>query len=92
MPLELLWSKIMLGFLDAQGDGHGIHETKGNRTIEACVMAAPGGMFKGYIRVTTKRGNRTIQQTIGRGCGRPMPTANEALELAEAEAKRVIAS
>ncbi len=49
------------------------------------------GMFKGYIRVTTKRGNHTIGQTIGRGCGRPMLTAEAALELAEAEVRRVIA-
>jgi hypothetical protein len=66
-------------------------ETKGNKTVEACVMPAPGGMFKGYIRVTMKRGNHVIGQTIGRGCGRPMPTAEAALELAESEARRVIA-
>jgi hypothetical protein len=66
-------------------------ETKDNKTVEACVMPAPGGMFKGYIRITTKRGNHTIQQTIGRGCGRPVSTAEAAMELAEAEAKRVIA-
>jgi hypothetical protein len=66
-------------------------ENKGNKTVEACVMPAPGGMFKGYIRVTTKRDNQIIGQTIGRGCGRPMPTAEAAMELAEAEAKRVIA-
>jgi hypothetical protein len=66
-------------------------ETKGNKTVEACVMPAPGGMFKGFIRVTTKRDNKIIGQAIGRGCGRPMPTAEVAMELAEAEAKRVIA-
>lgn len=66
-------------------------ETKGNKTVEACVMPAPGGMFKGYIRVTTKRGNQMVGKTIGRGCGRPVQTAEAALELAEAEAKRVIA-
>ena len=54
-------------------------------------MPAPGGMFKGYIRVTTKRGNHVIGQTIGRGFGRPVPTAEAALELAESEARRVIA-
>lgn len=66
-------------------------ETRGNKTVEAFVTPAPGGMFKGYIRITTKRGDHTIQQTIGRGCGRPVPTAEAAMELAEAEAKRVIA-
>ncbi|KLU20360.1 hypothetical protein EOS_41600 [Caballeronia mineralivorans PML1(12)] len=66
-------------------------ETKGDRTIEACVMSAPGGMFKGYIRVTTKRGNQIVGQTIGRGCGRPVPTEKAALDLAEAEARRVLA-
>jgi hypothetical protein len=66
-------------------------ETKGNRTVEACVMPAPGDMFKGYIRITTNRTNQIIQQTIGRGCGRPVPTAEAAMELAVAEAKRVIA-
>jgi hypothetical protein len=49
-------------------------ETKDNKTVEACVMPAPGGMFKGYIRVTTKRGSHTIERTIGRGCGRPVKT------------------
>jgi hypothetical protein len=66
-------------------------ETKGNKTVEACVMPAPGGMFKGYIRVTTKRGNHTIERTIGRGCGRPVKTEEEALELTEREARRVLA-
>ncbi len=65
-------------------------ETRRNQTVEACVMPAPGGMFKGYIRLTTKHGDHTIQQTIGRGCGRPMPTAKLAIVLAEAVAKRVI--
>lgn len=40
-------------------------ETKGNKTVEACVMPAPGDMFKGYLRVTTKRGNQLIGKTIG---------------------------
>jgi hypothetical protein len=66
-------------------------ETKGDKTVEACVLPAPGGMFKGYVRVIEKRGEHIIGKTIGRGCGRPMPTAEAALELAEAEAKRVIA-
>lgn len=61
-------------------------ETKGNLTVEACVMPAPGGMFKGYIRVTMKRGNQITGQTIGRGCGRPVATREEA----EAEARRRI--
>ncbi|UJH72579.1 hypothetical protein L0U95_12300 [Burkholderia cenocepacia] len=65
-------------------------ETKGNLTVEACVMPAPGGMFKGYIRVTTKRGNQITGQTIGRGCGRPVATREEAEALAEAEARRRI--
>ncbi|MBR8042465.1 hypothetical protein KDW40_27535 [Burkholderia cenocepacia] len=63
-------------------------QTKDNVTIEACVMPAPGGMFKGYIRVTTKRGSQIIGQTIGRGCGRPVATREEAGALAEAEARR----
>jgi hypothetical protein len=66
-------------------------ETKGNRTVEACVMPAPGGMFKGCIRVTTQRGDHTIERTIGRGCGRPVKSEQEALDLAEPEARRVLA-
>lgn len=65
-------------------------ETKGNKTVEACVMPAPGGMFKGYIRVQTTKHGSIVGQTTGRGCGRPMPTESEALALAEAEAKRVL--
>jgi hypothetical protein len=65
-------------------------ETKGNKTVEACVMPAPGGMFKGYIRVVTQHGSESIGQTIGRGCGRPVKTEQAALELAETEARRVI--
>jgi hypothetical protein len=65
-------------------------ETKGNKTVEACVMPAPGGMFKGYIRVVTQHGNESIGQTIGRRCGRPVKTEQAALELAEVEARRVI--
>jgi hypothetical protein len=65
-------------------------ETKGNRTVEACVKPAPGGMFKGYIRVVTDRGNVSVGKTIGRGCGRPVKTEQAALELAETEARRVI--
>ncbi|CAN7784480.1 hypothetical protein LJR034_008518 [Caballeronia sp. LjRoot34] len=66
-------------------------ETKGNKTVEVCVMPAPGGMFKGYIRITSKRGSHTIERTIGRGCGRPVNTEQEALELAKPEARRVLA-
>jgi hypothetical protein len=66
-------------------------ETKGDKTVEACVMPAPGGMFKGYIRVTTKRGDVSVGQTIGRGCGRPVKTEQAAFDLAEAEARRILA-
>jgi hypothetical protein len=66
-------------------------ETKGNKTVEALVTPAPGGMFKGYIRVTTERNGQVIGETTGRGCGRPMPTAEAAMAFAEAEAKRVLA-
>jgi len=66
-------------------------ETKGDKTVEACVMPAPGAMFKGYIRVTTTWRNHTINKTIGRGCGRPVNTEAAALEFAEAEARRVLA-
>ena len=65
-------------------------ETKGNKTVEALVMPAPGAMFKGYIRVVTEHVNGSIGQTIGRGCGRPVKPAQAALELAEIEARRVI--
>jgi hypothetical protein len=52
-------------------------------------MPAPGGMFKGYIRVTAKRGSHTIERSTGRGCGRAVKTEQEALELSEPEARRV---
>lgn len=64
--------------------------TKGAVTIEAFVTSAPGGMFKGYIRVTTQKAGYTLQQTTGRNCGRPVSTADAALALAEAEAKRCL--
>jgi hypothetical protein len=64
-------------------------ETRRCKTVEARVMPVRGGMFKGYVRLTTKRGDHTIQQ-IGRGCGRPMPTAATAPVLAQALAKPVI--
>jgi hypothetical protein len=65
-------------------------QTKGNVTVEACVFPAPGGMFKGALRVTTARHGRQLQQVTGRGCGRPMPVSAQALELAETEAHRRI--
>jgi hypothetical protein len=66
-------------------------ETKGDKTVEACVMPAPGGMFKGYIRITRRRGSQIICQSTGRGCGRPMPSSEAAMELAASEARRVLA-
>lgn len=66
-------------------------ETKGDRTVEACVLAAPGRMFKGYIRVSIKRGQNWLIQTTGKGCGRPVSTFDAAMELATAEARRVLA-
>ncbi|WP_454825346.1 hypothetical protein [Paraburkholderia xenovorans] len=66
-------------------------ETRGKKTVEACVMAAPGGMYKGYIRVTTVlQSGKVLGQTIGRGCGRPVQTRDEAMAFAKAEAKRVL--
>ncbi|PFH08477.1 hypothetical protein BCF11_0832 [Collimonas sp. PA-H2] len=65
-------------------------ETKGNKTVEARVAPAPGGMFKGVIQVSTQRGDQVFVQTIGKGCGRPVKTEQAALELAEREARRVI--
>ena len=65
-------------------------QTKGNMTVEACVLPAPGGMFKGAIRVTTTRDNKTLERVTGRGCGRPMRNSDAALELAEVEARRVL--
>jgi len=65
-------------------------QTKGGVTVEACVFPAPGRMFKGALRVTTIRHDKQIQQITGRGCGRPMPSSAQALELAELEARRVL--
>ena len=65
-------------------------QTKGSVTVEACVFSAPGNMFKGALRVTTTRNNREFLRITGRGCGRPMRTADEALALAEAEARRTL--
>jgi hypothetical protein len=65
-------------------------ETKGNKTVEAKVMPAPGGMFKGVIRVTIQRNDQTFGYTTGRGCGRPMRSEPAALELAELEARRLL--
>jgi hypothetical protein len=81
----------MLGSEKQVGDDMAFKETKGNKTVEACVMPAPGGMFKGYIRVTKiLQSGKVLGQTIGRGCGRPVPTEEDAMQLAEAEAKRIL--
>lgn len=64
-------------------------QTKGSVTVEICVFPAPGGMFKGALRVTTTRHGRQLQQVTGRGCRRPMPISAQALELAEIEARRL---
>jgi hypothetical protein len=65
-------------------------QTKGNVTVEACVLPSPGQMFKGAIRVTTIRDKKTIERVTGRGCGRPVRDAGAALAMAETEARRVI--
>jgi hypothetical protein len=65
-------------------------QTKGNVTVEACVLPAPGRMFKGALRVTTTRHGKEVQRVTGRGCGRPMSISAQALELAEVEARRVL--
>lgn len=65
-------------------------QTKGSMTVEACVLPSPGQMFKGAVRVTTSRKNKTLEQVTGRGCGRPMPSPEAALELAEAAARRML--
>ena len=65
-------------------------QTKGNTTIEACVMPSPGGMFKGAVRVMTVRDKKTIEQITGRGCGRSVNTADAALELAESAARKTL--
>jgi hypothetical protein len=54
------------------------------------VFPAPGQMFKGALRVTTTRNDKTLQQITGRGCGRPMRSSDAALELAELEARRIL--
>ncbi|MBC8736254.1 MULTISPECIES: hypothetical protein [Paraburkholderia] len=66
-------------------------ETKGNKTVEACVQAAPGGMFKGYVRITVKRGTQILRHVVGRDAGRPVKTEAEAMGLAEEAAKRELA-
>jgi hypothetical protein len=66
-------------------------ETKGNKTIEARVKPAPGGMFKGFISITTTTNKQTRVESSGRHCGRPVKTEEAALELAEAEGRRVLA-
>jgi hypothetical protein len=65
-------------------------QTKGSVTVEACVFPAPGGMFKGALRVTTTRNGKPIQHVTGRGCGRPMSMSTQALALAEIEARRLL--
>ncbi|MGF6721944.1 hypothetical protein P3T43_001291 [Paraburkholderia sp. GAS41] len=65
-------------------------QTKGSMTVEACVFPAPGQMFKGALRVTTLRNDKALRQITGRGCGRPMRSADAALELAELEARRIL--
>jgi hypothetical protein len=65
-------------------------QTKGTVTVEACVFPAPGNMFKGALRVTTIRNNTQILRITGRGCGRPMRSSDEALALAEVEARRTL--
>lgn len=66
-------------------------EAKGNKTVEACVQPAPGGMFKGYVRITIERGTQVLRQVVGRDAGRPVKTEAEAMDLAEAAAKRELA-
>ncbi|VVE82670.1 hypothetical protein PSP31120_03715 [Pandoraea sputorum] len=66
-------------------------ETRGNMTVEACVMPAPGGMYKGYVRVAKRiSATKVLGQTTGRGCGRPMAKKEDALAAAELEARRII--
>lgn len=67
------------------------HESKGDKTVEACVQPAPGGMFKGYVRITIKRGTQVLRQVVGRDAGRPVKTEAEAMGLAEEAAKRELA-
>jgi hypothetical protein len=47
-------------------------------------------MYKGAVRVTTKRDKKTLEQVTGRGCGRPMNSEGAALELAENAARRML--
>jgi hypothetical protein len=65
-------------------------KTKGNMTVEACVLPSPGQMFKGAIRVTTVRDTKTIERVTGRGCGRPMRDSDAALAMAETAARQMI--
>jgi hypothetical protein len=65
-------------------------QTKGNITVEACVLPSPGQMFKGAIRVTTIRDMKTIERVTGRGCGRPVRDADAALAMAETAARQMI--
>ena len=63
-------------------------QTKGDKTVEAYVQPAPGGMFKGYVRVSIQRGDKTIVKSSGRLAGRPVVTEAAALELAELAAQQ----
>jgi hypothetical protein len=65
-------------------------KTKGNMTVEACVLPSPGQMFKGAIRVTIIRDKKTIVRVTGRGCGRPVGDADAALAMAEIAARQAI--
>jgi hypothetical protein len=65
-------------------------QTKGNMTVEACVLPSPGQMFKGAIRVTTIRDTKKIERVTGRGCGRPVREADAALAMAESAARQMI--
>jgi hypothetical protein len=71
-------------------DAMAFKQTKGNMTVEACVLPSPGRMFKGAIRVTTIRDTKTIERMTGRGCGRPMPNADAALAMAETAARQML--
>jgi hypothetical protein len=46
-------------------------------------------MYKGAVRVTTKR-DKKLEQVTGRGCGRPTNSEGAALELAENAARRML--
>ena len=64
---------------------------KGDKTVEAFVKPAPGGMFKGYLRITTVREGVSRVQEAGREAGRAVKEQAEALALAQAAAQRELA-